>query len=568
MTVTFTAEEALQQLETLLPPEALKPATRLVFLRAWEGEGYSTIATTIGYDETYVKRLAAVLWRTLSKVCQVKITKKNARLLLPGIFEKQQAASVSKRTPASPVYDWGAAPALDEFYGRTTELAQLKRWVSGDEQLSVNSEQLPVATSQNDSPFTKGGRGDDNPSPLNDSLLLKKGRGDQARLIALLGMGGIGKTTLSVKLAQDFQNQFDVVIWRSLRNAPPLNTLLTDLTVTLAGQPTLAGSVPELLNTLRGRRCFIVLDNLETILQAGKTGFYRSGYEDYGDLLRSIGEAKHQSCLILTSREKPPEIAALEGQSCVQALMLSGSPEAAQGILKAKAIRGTADQQTQLANLYGNSPLALKIVATSIQDLFQGEIAAFLAQETTVFNGIRRLLDEQFARLNPLEIQIMTWLAINRDWTAPEQLQRDIVPPVARSRILESLESLAWRSLIETAPAAPDATVGRYTQQPVVMEYVTDNLIAQIYEELITLEGDRFSRYPLTQTNVSEALRQSQVRLIIGPLVALLRNTFSSPRLLAKQLQKVLTRLRDNPQARYGAGNLIDIYAMLGIDLT
>ncbi|NEO87245.1 MAG: WD40 repeat domain-containing protein, partial [Spirulina sp. SIO3F2] len=41
-----------------------------------------------------------------------------------------------------------------------------------------------------------------------------------------------------------------------------------------------------------------------------------------------------------------------------------------------------------------------------------------------------------------------------------------------------------------------------------------------------------------------------------------------SPRLLAKQLQKVLTRLRDNPQARYGAGNLIDIYAMLGIDLT
>ena len=42
-------------------------------------------------------------------------------------------------------------------------------------------------------------------------------------------MGGIGKTALAVKIAQQLQEQFEYVIWRSLRNAPPLETLLGEL---------------------------------------------------------------------------------------------------------------------------------------------------------------------------------------------------------------------------------------------------------------------------------------------------------------------------------------------------
>jgi MinD superfamily P-loop ATPase len=42
-------------------------------------------------------------------------------------------------------------------------------------------------------------------------------------------MGGIGKTALSVKLAQQIQQQFEYVIWRSLRNAPPVTDLLAEL---------------------------------------------------------------------------------------------------------------------------------------------------------------------------------------------------------------------------------------------------------------------------------------------------------------------------------------------------
>ncbi|MBD2126541.1 hypothetical protein NDI39_05215 [Microcoleus sp. ZQ-A2] len=68
----------------------------------------------------------------------------------------------------------------------------------------------------------------------------------------------------------------------------------------------------RLLEYLRASRCLLVLDNAESILREGdacgglrqRTGGYREGYEDYGQLFKTVAETLHKSTLILTSREK------------------------------------------------------------------------------------------------------------------------------------------------------------------------------------------------------------------------------------------------------------------------
>ena len=49
---------------------------------------------------------------------------------------------------------------------------------------------------------------------------------ERCRLVAVLGMGGIGKTSLAARLAQDVAPSFERVYWRSLRDAPPVGDWL------------------------------------------------------------------------------------------------------------------------------------------------------------------------------------------------------------------------------------------------------------------------------------------------------------------------------------------------------
>jgi hypothetical protein len=209
--------------------------------------------------------------------------------------------------------------------------------------------------------------------------------------------------------------------------------------------------------------------------------------------------------------------------------------------------------------------LALKIVATSIQDLFAGDIAAFLAEDVTVFNSIQKLLEQQFNRLSSLEQTIMYWLAINREWTTISELADDIFPIVSKANILEALESLSWRSLI-------DKQAGSYTQQPVVMEYVTERLIEQVTHEIAAASSplSLFYSHALLKATLQDYIRESQKRLILEPIAAQLRTSFVSAKAIEQHFQKILKLLRNSetPLSGYGGGNLINLAHHLQIDLT
>jgi hypothetical protein len=274
--------------------------------------------------------------------------------------------------------DWGEAPDTVGFVGRAEELALLGRWVLQE----------------------------------------------RCRVVAVLGIGGIGKTSLAARLAQQAAPSFERVYWRSLRNAPPTSEWLAGAIGFLADQqlvPPASESerITMLLQVLRARRCLLVLDNSETLFEAGqREGRYRTGMQGYGRILQAVGETSHQSCLVLTSREAPPELAVLGGG--VRGLELHGLGAAeAQALLADKLLHGDPQAWVSLVDRYGGNGLALKIVAETIRQVYDGDVAAFLADAaatySTVFGGIRRLLDTQAERLSPVERDLLTRLVVERE---------------------------------------------------------------------------------------------------------------------------------------------------------
>lgn len=402
---------------------------------------------------------------------------------------------------------------------------------------------------------------------------------DRCRLVAILGIGGTGKTALSVKLAEQIQDDFDFVIWRSLHNAPSIHLLLINLIEFLSKSEItkipadVDEKISQLVEYFQTYRCLIILDNLETILSSAvqqnitnsKAGYYRDGYEEYGKLLRRIGESRHQSCIILTSREKPKEIAAFAGESFpIRNLSLLGlSTTAAREIFKAKShfIGNDCDWQS-LIQSYGGNPLALKIVAATISDLFAGNIERFLAQGTAIFGDIQDLLQQQFNRLSSLEREIVYWLAINREPVAIAELQADLLSPLTAAEVLEALESLARRSLIEKG-----ATI--FTLQPVLMEYVTERLITQICQEIETQSPALYISHALIQAQTKNYLQDIQIEMILKPVANRLLHVFGHAAAIDRQLMQMLAPLQRKIaiQSGYAAGNTLNLLLQLQINL-
>src|SRR5947199_399288 len=242
--------------------------------------------------------------------------------------------------------------------------------------------------------------------------------------------------------------------------------------------PSFYGREPELATLSRwvleeGCRVIsvLVLDNLESLLLEGEVlGHLRPGYEGYARLLRSLAETAHQSCLLLTSREKPAELRALEGRKTpVRSLRLVGlEASACEQLLAGHELVGSPQERALLVQRYEGNPLALNIVAQTITDLFGGAIGQFLAQDTLVFGSISDLLDKQVARLSPLEQTILYWLAIAREPLTLQELGTLLMARLSPVQVLEAVDGLRRRSLIERGQRP-----GSFTLQSVVLEYVS-----------------------------------------------------------------------------------------------
>ncbi|MEH2123766.1 NB-ARC domain-containing protein [Nostoc sp.] len=440
----------------------------------------------------------------------------------------------AKTRRADPQQDWDNAVDTSVFYGRAAELAQLWQWIVSE----------------------------------------------RCRIVGLLGIGGIGKSTIAVKAALGMQTEFEVVVWRSLANAPPLDELLSSLLkflMPLYGEDpviptTLDEKLSKLMHYLRSRRCLLILDNAEIILHSEQVGQWRSGYEGYGQLLRTIGETSHPSCLLLTSREKPQEMALMEGaQALVRSLTLSGlTPADGRAIFRQKgAFTGSEAEWQTLIHHYGGNPLALKLVAAAIQDLFNGSIAevlAYLNQGISIFTDIRDLLARQFDRLTENEQHLMFWQAIHREPVSLADMRENAIDLAYQKSVPNLVNSLLRRSLIEKAkPTLLEKTDGLFFLQPVVMEYVTERFVQQVCAEFETQQIEVLRSHLLMQVQTKDYIREIQIRLIVQPAIERLLSRFGSVAAIEARARQLLAQQGKTPG--YIGGNLINLLVQLQVDL-
>jgi hypothetical protein len=154
--------------------------------------------------------------------------------------------------------------------------------------------------------------------------------------------------------------------WRSIRDAPPTSEWLRARSAACPASNwwCLRCACQSTATLLHEQRSLLMLDNFETVLQAGDP---EGGYR----------RRAAPRCLVVTSRESPPQWVMLRGDA-VGSLQLGGLGVAkGQVLLADKGLSGSTDEWASLVDRFGGNGLALKVVGETIRELFGGELGAF-----------------------------------------------------------------------------------------------------------------------------------------------------------------------------------------------
>jgi hypothetical protein len=339
--------------------EILQIADRLVFSQTgkhlddlqeavikgvWQGQTYQVIADECQHSESRVRDVGYKLWEILSAQLGEDINKCNFR----STFERLDLTS-SQFINIQSSHDFRFCSYPNQS-------------LNNDRQAESNQQQPYCNLKQAPKNYPFYGRKNEL------STLLKWLENPNTQLISVLGIAGIGKSTL-VKHFLDINTQpFDVIIWKNLKFSQSLNATFTEILNDIQennSSQNFDNLLDNFLNLCIQKRCLIILDNMEEIFTPQQfAGNYKPEYKEH--FLRMITEIEHQSCFIFISQEKCQDMISLDDELYPShCLELSGLDESATQILKNQGLKDE-ESWLKLIDLYEGHPRYLQNILNLI----------------------------------------------------------------------------------------------------------------------------------------------------------------------------------------------------------
>ncbi|BDT14360.1 NB-ARC domain-containing protein [Arthrospira platensis NCB002] len=395
------------------------------------GKTYKDIVEDIGngYNENYIGDVSRKLFKILSQQLNEDIKKSNfcwtlERAINSQIFsfnnnnvtwcpyypngnseqEEQAIATPQLPPPQKICHDLTMAPKIWKFCDRNDEIDTLSRWLI--------DESIP--------------------------------------LISVVGIAGIGKSTLVKKLVDRHKDSFEVVSWKNLKLSPHLTTIGNDILTKFNKESSPKDyQIHDLINLLMQQKCLLIFDDLQELFISGKlAGQYQTQYKNYSQFLRTITQIEHKSSIIVISQEQSQEMLLSLNNDLypIKSLTLSGLNSV--DILESLQL-SDRESWSNLIEIYEGNPVYLEDICYLIRNMFCGKVSEFLAEETPVITELMSSqLGEVFERLSSREKAIALELSQVDRPLSRSQLNEKL--SLSSTEIIKGLQSLQRRCLLKT----------------------------------------------------------------------------------------------------------------------
>ncbi len=447
-------EQVLQILEEQVLKvigKELTEAEKIVIKGAWDGKDYNEIARDSGYSTCYLQqKIGPPLWTMLSTVVGngIKVKKANLKDILLKVAKKDYLKKLEVLCPdanclVGKTKIYGELPKIKYFNGREEEINSLK----------------------------------------NQIKLFKQ------RCISITGVGGIGKSSLVVKIVEEilFENSdlYDYVIWKKVERSSTIDEIVTELLKVFdleADGKDFKTKLSIFYKYISSFKCLLIIDGFENLVQTGLT----QRKVEFDDFFDAITKEQYLSCTIITSQVPLKELAYTIINLPILSLKLEGlETNAALEMLYGKGLRG--EECKELIKTYRGNPSDLEAVADKINHYFGGSIQKFFEYKTTVMGTqFQLMLHLQFGSpgfLSKLQRQMLIYLAKHQDLVPFSMLVKYLkeqLGEVSISQLMIEIEVLEQRSLVETSSGLNKQEVS-YSLQPVVRKYILIDPLGLVY---------------------------------------------------------------------------------------